>query len=343
MSYRPVIVERGEGGWGGPLYILPTPEKPFIASVTGGGIHPVAQKIAEISGAEVVDGFNQPIPPEKMACVVIDCGGTARAGVYPRMGVLTIDVTPASPTGPLAQYMKPELFVSGVSVKNIQFARDRESIQASDTLKSTFPRRQFSESTNTSSLNEQKEAPSLKVSKSNYKEPFIARFGRGVGSVIGIFYQAGRDTIDVILRNILPFMAFVSMLVGIILASGLGNAIAVAIKPLAGNIVGLLMLSVIAALPILSPILGPGAVIAQVIGVLIGVEIARGNIPPQMALPALFAINPQVGADFIPVGLTLGEAKSETIEIGVPAVLFSRLITGPLAVGIAYIFSWGLY
>jgi glucitol/sorbitol PTS system EIIB component len=171
----------------------------------------------------------------------------------------------------------------------------------------------------------------------------LERIGRVAGRAVGLFFQAGRDTIDQLLKNVLPFMAFVATIIGIILATGVGNAIASGLKPLASSIPGLIALSLIVGLPILSPLLGPGAVMAQVIGTLIGVEIGRGTVPVAMALPALFAINPQVGCDFIPVGLSLGEAQPETIEIGVPAILIERFITGPIAVVLAYVFSFGLY
>lgn len=172
---------------------------------------------------------------------------------------------------------------------------------------------------------------------------FLEKIGRGVGVVVSALYQAGRDSIDQVIRNILPFMAFISLIIGIILATNVGNLIAQGLTGLADNIVGLLILSVIVGFPVLSPLLGPGAVIAQIIGTLIGVEIGRGNIPPQFSLPALFAINPQVGCDFIPVGLSLGEAEPETVEVGVPAILFSRMITGPIAVVLAWLASAGLY
>ncbi len=171
----------------------------------------------------------------------------------------------------------------------------------------------------------------------------LVKVGRSVGGVVGTLYQAGRETVDTVIRNVIPFMAFISFIIGLVLTTGIGDWIANGIKGLASSLVGLLIVSVVCAIPILSPLLGPGAVIAQIVGTLLGVEIGRGNIPPQYALPALFAINPQVGCDFIPVGLALGEAEPETVEIGVPAVLISRLFTGPLSVVIAYFASFGLY
>lgn len=341
-NYRAVTISQGRGGWGGPLTIRPNDVQRYIVSVTGGGIHPVAQEIASLTGAEAVDGFKSSYEKETMACVVIDCGGTARCGVYPKMGILTVNINPTSPSGPLMKFINEENFVSGVGVANIRPA-DR-TFENADALKEAVDEVENPAGEKRTPQEIKEEAKRKAAAyQPERKQNIVERIGRGAGKVVGIFYQAGRETIDQVIKNILPFMAFVSMLIGIILYTGIGDIIANFVTPLAGNIFGLLILSVICALPILSPLLGPGAVIAQVVGVLVGVEIGRGNIPPQLALPALFAINPQVGADFVPVGLTLGEAKPETIEVGVPAVLISRLITGPLAVVIAYLFSFGLY
>lgn len=336
--YKAVKVSKGSGGWGGPLIIQPTEQKKYIVSVTGGGIHPVAKLIADLTDAEPVDGFKTSIEADKMACVVIDCGGTARCGVYPKMGVLTVDVTAAFPSGPLMQYIKEDNFVSGVRESNVEII-DEVAVSGEGARKLTVE----TEKKSVTQIKQEAKEHAKEVYKGKKRTSLIEKIGRTMGGVVNVFYQAGRETVEMVLKNILPFMAFVSTLIGIILYTGIGDVLAKFMSPLAGNLIGLLIISIICAIPILSPLLGPGAVIAQVVGVLVGVEIGRKNIPPQLALPALFAINPQVGCDFVPVGLTLGEAKPETIEVGVPAVLISRQITGPIAVLIAYVFSIGLY
>lgn len=124
-DYKTVTIEKGRGGWGGPLTIKPTAERYLIYSVTGGGIHPVAARIAELTGGEAFDGFRSSAPFDKIACAVIDCGGTARVGVYPMKKVPTVDVHATSPAGPLAMFISEDLFVSGVKPENVREAGGR--------------------------------------------------------------------------------------------------------------------------------------------------------------------------------------------------------------------------
>jgi PTS system glucitol/sorbitol-specific IIB component len=326
-TYKAVKIFRGNTGWGGPLVIEPTEQRSKIVSVTGGGIHPVAQLIADMTGGEAVDGFRAPPIESEMAVVVVDCGGTARCGVYPRKRIPTVNLTPVGQAGPLAQFITEDIYVSGVKPANVTMADGSEAVTTAGGAASM------------SSSNTTAAAPQPLPSEGGMIG-LISSIGRVMGRVVGIFFNAGRRTIDQVIRNVLPFMAFVTMLIGLILYTGIGDVLAQPMGPLANNIVGLLVISAICGLPFLSPILGPGAVIAQVIGVaIIGPQIANGTISPAMALPALFAYNTQVGCDFVPVGLALGEAKPKTIEIGVPAVLISRQIMGPVSVLIAWIVS----
>ena len=117
--YKKVKITKGRGGWGGPLTIQPTERKPLIYCVTGGGIHPVAARIAELTGGEAFDGFKSSAPFDKIAVAVIDCGGTARVGVYPMKKVPTVDIHATSPAGPLAMFITEDLFVSGVKPEDI--------------------------------------------------------------------------------------------------------------------------------------------------------------------------------------------------------------------------------
>ncbi len=329
--YTSITIKAGSGGWGGPLTLVPTEQRHKVVSVTGGGIHPVAQKIAEMTGGEAVDGFTTGVPDEEILIAVVDCGGTARCGVYPKKKIFTANVLPVGKTGPLAQFITEDLYVSAVDESCLSFADAEAVAKAAAEPVAGAPKTKEQAKREIAAMNQGKE------------KNFVTRLGIAIGGVVNKFYAAGRETVDITIKSIIPFMAFVSMILGIISASGIGNVIANTISPIASTLPGMLVISLVCAIPFISPVLGPGAVIAQVVGTLLGAQIGMGNIPPQYALPALFAINAQVGADFVPVGLSLGEADPETIELGVPAVLYSRVITGPAAVLIAYAASIGLY
>ncbi len=337
--YKTITIKAGSGGWGGPLTITPTETCNKVLSVTGGGIHPVAQAIADMTGAEVVDGFKTTLPDDQIIVAVVDCGGTARCGVYPKKGIYTVNVEPVGKAGPLAKYITPEIYVSAVKESDIMESDYKGNAAGSPaSAKAAEPERQ-------PGAPKTKEQAKREIAEANAgkQENIVVRIGKVVGRFVNIFFQAGRDTMEMVIGTILPFMAFTATLLGIISASGLGNVIANTISPICSTLPGMVVIAFICGIPILSPVLGPGAVIAQVVGTLLGAEFALGHIPPQYALPALFAIDAQVGCDFVPVGLSLGEAEPETIEYGVPAVLFERLVTGPLAVLIAFAFSIGMY
>lgn len=330
-TYKSIKVTKGNGGFGGPLIITPTEKKNKFIYVVGGGEKPdIANKIEELTGMEAVNGFKTSIPDDQIALAIIDCGGTLRCGIYPKKGIPTLNVIATGKAGPLAQYITEDIYVSNVGINQIQLADDDEIEQTSSSVnKVTSSTTKYD---TTQKITEQTKNPGL-----------IAKIGMGAGKVVAIFNQAAREAVQTMLNTVIPFMAFVAMLIGIIEASGVGTWIANILAPLAGNVWGLILIGFVCSIPVLSPLLGPGAVISQIVGTLIGVQIGKGVIPPHLALPALFAINTQNGCDFIPVGLGLAEAESKTVEVGVPAVLYSRFLNGVPRVLVAWLASFGLY
>ena len=331
-EYRSIKIERGNGGFGGPLIITPTEQKNKVMFITGGGAEPEClQKIVELSGLIPVNGFKTKCPEEEVALVIIDCGGTLRCGIYPKKRIPTVNTNPVGKAGPLAQFITEDIYVSSVTSKQVALANEEEAAAAG-----SAPAAQQS----VKFTADKKVSETLAGQKD---KSWITVIGLGMGKIVNTFYQAARDAIQTCITTLLPFMAFGSMLIGIINGSGLGDVFATLLTPLAGNIVGLVILGIICSIPGLSALLGPGAVIAQIVGTLVGTEIGKGNVPPQLALPALFAINTQGACDFIPVGLGLAEAETDTIEVGVVSVMYSRFLTGWLRVLIAYAASFGMY
>ncbi|EZX21686.1 MULTISPECIES: PTS glucitol/sorbitol transporter subunit IIB [Mammaliicoccus] len=335
MSQKAKIV-KGSGGFGGPLEIGIEGKKDKVMYVTGGHKPDIVDKICEITGGTPVNGFETSVPEDEIMVAVIDCGGTLRCGIYPQKGIPTINIMATGKSGPLRQYITEEIYVSNVDVDQVTVAGENNST-GNDT-----------DSNNSADTSEEKTTYSknkkiMETRAEQENKSLLTKIGLGAGKVINTFYQAARDAVETMLHTIIPFMGFVALLIGIIQGSGIGDLFAKFMSPLAGNIWGLLAIGLICSLPFLSPLLGPGGVIGQVLGTLIGVEIGKGNIPPHLALPALFAINTQNAADFIPVGLGLAEAETKTIEVGVPSVLYSRFLNGVPRVFVAWLASFGLY
>lgn len=168
-------------------------------------------------------------------------------------------------------------------------------------------------------------------------EKVILSVASFIGSAVMKIVQSAKNAFKIVLETIIPFIIFVTIMYTLITRTGLGGWIANGLVSLGTSSIGLLVMGLIITFPLISPLIGPGAVIPQTIGVLIGGLIASGDIPLYMALPALFTIHQPCGADFVPVGLSLTEAEPETAEVGVPATLYSKFLIAPIEIILAII------
>ena len=74
---------------------LPSPAAKVL-SLTGREIHPVAIEIGALTESEIVSSFADIPPDNDILCVVINCAGSLRCGLYPQKGIPTINVLPTA-------------------------------------------------------------------------------------------------------------------------------------------------------------------------------------------------------------------------------------------------------
>ena len=225
-----VLIPPGPGGYGKGLW-LPTGSGKKVLSLTGREIHPVAIEIGALTESEVVNGFADIPPDNDILCVVINCAGSLRCGLYPQKGIPTINVLPTWRAGPLAHFISEENYVSGVTIEQLVLVDTAEapdcqpeSVPAPEPVITTAP-------------------PPPRGAEKLVR--MVEQTGTAVGHVIALLFAASREAVDVSLRNVIPFMAFVSLLIALVQETALGSLIAHALTPLANSLWGLVLLSLI--------------------------------------------------------------------------------------------------
>lgn len=112
---KKLVITKGSGGYGGPLEVDVSDPSKKIIYMTGGVKPAIVDELEAMSGLEVVNAFKKKVADSEVAVAVVDCGGTVRCGVYPQKGIPTVNIRNTGVSGPFAKFMKPEIYVSGVT------------------------------------------------------------------------------------------------------------------------------------------------------------------------------------------------------------------------------------
>ena len=162
--------------------------------------------------------------------MIIDCGGTLRCGLYPKKRIPTININPVGKAGPLAQFIKEDIYVSGVTNANISLADGSEA--AAQAAAQAAPAEEAP--AEKKGIDTSKKLSEQMAESGNAN--ILTKIGLGAGKVVATFNQAARNAVQTVINTLLPFMAFVCLLIGIINGTGFGTFFSTLLQPLLGNI-----------------------------------------------------------------------------------------------------------
>ncbi|MDU1756739.1 MAG: PTS sorbitol transporter subunit IIB, partial [Citrobacter sp.] len=231
---KTVLIKKGHSGIGDDMY-LSRDTRMVILSLTGKTIDPVAKKLGEMLEMTVVNGFDAMPDDKKILCVVINCGGSLRCGIYPQKRIKTINVLPTGAMGPLAKYITEDIYISDVSLESLslietinQPVTGEENVELSDPLPTDHA---------CAVAHERVEAKP-RGSATNTALELMTRFATGIGNFVSLLYSSARESVELCIKNVIPFMAFISVLIALVQETAIGQWTGNALSPLAGSLTG---------------------------------------------------------------------------------------------------------
>ena len=209
---KTVLIKKGHSGIGDDMYLSRDTSK-VILSLTGKSIDPIAKKLGEMLEMPVVNGFDAMPDDKKILCVVINCGGSLRCGIYPQKRIKTINILPTGAMGPLAKYITEDIYISDVSSESLSLIETlNQPVNAHEEVNLAEPLPAGDASAVVSRQVDTKPSGSA----TNTALELMTRFATSIGNFVSLLYTSARESVELCIKNVIPFMAFISVLIALV-------------------------------------------------------------------------------------------------------------------------------